>query len=44
MYNHQEIEKKWQAHWKQHNTFKTSNTSLKPKYYCLDMFPYPSGA
>jgi leucyl-tRNA synthetase len=44
MYNHQEIEKKWQEYWKQNNTFKTSNTSLKPKYYCLDMFPYPSGA
>ena len=44
MYNHQEIEKKWQKYWEDNNTFKTSNTSLKPKYYCLDMFPYPSGA
>lgn len=44
MYNHQEIEKKWQKYWKENNTFKTSNTSLRPKYYVLDMFPYPSGA
>lgn len=44
MYNHREIEKKWQEYWKENNTFKTSNTSLKPKFYCLDMFPYPSGA
>ncbi len=44
MYNHKEIEKKWQKYWEKNNTFKTSNTSLKPKYYCLDMFPYPSGA
>ncbi len=44
MYNHKEIEKKWQKYWEKNSTFKTSNTSLKPKYYCLDMFPYPSGA
>jgi leucyl-tRNA synthetase len=44
MYNHKEIEKKWQNYWHENNTFKTSNTSLKPKYYVLDMFPYPSGA
>jgi len=44
MYNHQEIEKKWQNYWRENNTFKTSNTSLRPKYYVLDMFPYPSGA
>ena len=43
-YRPEEIEKKWQAHWKQHSTFKTANQSDKPKYYVLDMFPYPSGA
>lgn len=42
MYNHQKIEKKWQKYWQEHGTFTTSNTSLKPKYYVLDMFPYPS--
>jgi len=44
MYNHQEVEKKWQKYWLENSTFKTSNTSLKPKYYVLDMFPYPSWA
>ncbi|PQJ79501.1 leucine--tRNA ligase [Polaribacter porphyrae] len=43
-YNHQEIEKKWQEYWANNQTFKASNTSDKPKYYVLDMFPYPSGA
>ncbi|PWG06216.1 leucine--tRNA ligase [Polaribacter aquimarinus] len=43
-YNHQEIEKKWQEFWANNQTFKASNTSEKPKYYVLDMFPYPSGA
>jgi leucyl-tRNA synthetase len=43
-YHPQDIEKKWQAHWKQHQTFKADNASDKPKYYVLDMFPYPSGA
>ena len=43
-YNHQEIEKKWQNFWANNQTFKVSNTSDKPKYYVLDMFPYPSGA
>jgi len=43
-YNHIAIEKKWQKYWEQHQTFKASNTSDKPKYYVLDMFPYPSGA
>ncbi|SNC62559.1 leucyl-tRNA synthetase [Hymenobacter gelipurpurascens] len=43
-YHPQDIEKKWQAHWKEHNTFKADNASEKPKYYVLDMFPYPSGA
>ena len=44
VYSPQEIEKKWQAHWKAHQTFKADNNSDKPKYYVLDMFPYPSGA
>ncbi|OSY87166.1 leucyl-tRNA synthetase [Tenacibaculum holothuriorum] len=43
-YNHQEIEKKWQEYWAKNQTFKASNNSDKPKYYVLDMFPYPSGA
>jgi leucyl-tRNA synthetase len=43
-YNFREIEKKWQAYWAVNKTFKTDNASEKPKYYVLDMFPYPSGA
>jgi leucyl-tRNA synthetase len=43
-YDFNQIEKKWQDHWATHQTFKASNTSDKPKYYVLDMFPYPSGA
>ena len=43
-YNFREIEKKWQSHWKESNAYKVSNKSDKPKYYVLDMFPYPSGA
>ncbi len=43
-YNHQEIEKRWQQFWADSQTFKASNESDKPKYYVLDMFPYPSGA
>lgn len=43
-YHHQAIEKKWQKYWNENETFKTSNRSEKPKYYVLDMFPYPSGA
>ncbi|GAB3636292.1 leucine--tRNA ligase [Hymenobacter arcticus] len=43
-YRPQELEKKWQDHWQQHNTFRADNASSKPKYYVLDMFPYPSGA
>lgn len=43
-YNHQEIEKKWQKYWANQGTFKAENNSDKPKYYVLDMFPYPSGA
>ena len=43
-YNFKEIEKKWQAFWAANNTYKAEIDSTKPKYYVLDMFPYPSGA
>jgi leucyl-tRNA synthetase len=43
-YNFSAIEKKWQDYWETHKTFKTTNDTSKPKYYVLDMFPYPSGA
>jgi leucyl-tRNA synthetase len=43
-YNFREIEKKWQQHWKDTDAYKVLNNSAKPKYYVLDMFPYPSGA
>ncbi|MHB8260137.1 MAG: leucine--tRNA ligase [Bacteroidia bacterium] len=43
-YNFKKIEEHWQKYWKDNATFKAENTSSKPKYYVLDMFPYPSGA
>ena len=43
-YNHKEIEKKWQLYWKENKTYKVDINKDKPKYYVLDMFPYPSGA
>ncbi|MGN2341122.1 leucine--tRNA ligase [Streptococcus dysgalactiae] len=43
-YNHKVIEPKWQAFWVNHHTFKTGTDASKPKFYALDMFPYPSGA
>ena len=43
-YNFNEIEKKWQEYWDANNTFKTTLDTSKPKFYALDMFPYPSGA
>ena len=43
-YNHIEIEKKWQKFWNENKTFKTKNETTKPKFYAMDMFPYPSGA
>ncbi|MDD0851490.1 leucine--tRNA ligase [Halobacteriovorax sp. GB3] len=44
-YNFQDIEKKWQQYWDENKTFKTdASDKTKPKYYVLDMFPYPSGA
>src|SRR5690606_35548795 len=44
IYNPNEIEAKWQKDWEENQTFKAEKQSDKPKYYVLDMFPYPSGA
>ena len=43
-FEHKQIEKKWQNYWLENKTFKTSEDKSKPKFYALDMFPYPSGA
>ncbi len=43
-YNFKEIEKRWQQYWVDHQTYKVAEDNTKPKYYVLDMFPYPSGA
>ena len=43
-FNHQQIEKKWQQYWLENKSFKTLDDTSKPKFYALDMFPYPSGA
>src|SRR6266403_2210644 len=43
-YNFRDIEKKWQEWWDAKKVYKVSNQSPRPKYYVLDMFPYPSGA
>src|SRR5680860_1060036 len=43
MYNHKEIEKKWKDIWIRDGVYKTKTDQIKPKYYILDMFPYPSG-
>jgi leucyl-tRNA synthetase len=42
-YNHKEIEKKWQEYWDKNNSYTTKEDSKNPKFYVLDMFPYPSG-
>ena len=42
-YNHIEIEKKWQKYWQENQTFRCEYDPSKPKFYALDMFPYPSG-
>lgn len=42
-YDHRKIESRWQKYWETHHTFKTDDASDKPKYYVMDMFPYPSG-
>jgi leucyl-tRNA synthetase len=43
-YNFKEIEQKWQQYWVEHNTYKVTIDASRPKFYVLDMFPYPSGA
>ena len=43
-YQYQEIENKWRKYWAENKTFAAADNSVKPKYYVLDMFPYPSGA
>ncbi|MBK7752715.1 MAG: leucine--tRNA ligase [Flavobacteriales bacterium] len=43
-YEHKRIEEKWRKHWKDAKTYRVENDTAKPKYYVLDMFPYPSGA
>jgi leucyl-tRNA synthetase len=43
-YNPKSIEQKWQNYWREHKTFRTGTDPSRPKYYVLDMFPYPSGA
>ena len=43
-YHFNDIEAKWQKYWAEHRTFRAENESIKPKFYVLDMFPYPSGA
>ena len=43
-YDHQIIESKWQAYWEEHRPFRATVDPSKPKFYCLDMFPYPSGS
>ena len=42
-YNFKSIESKWQKFWEENKSFKTSNDKTKQKFYCLEMFPYPSG-
>ena len=43
-YNHKDIERRWQQRWKEEGTYRVSVDESKPKFYVLDMFPYPSGA
>ena len=43
-YRHKEIEQRWKQYWKDNNVYKTDIDNSRPKYYVLDMFPYPSGA
>ncbi|MEW6246688.1 MAG: leucine--tRNA ligase [Nitrospirota bacterium] len=43
-YEHHAIEAKWQAYWEEHRIFKATEDPVRPKFYCLDMFPYPSGS
>ena len=43
-YDFNQIEARWQKYWADNNVYKATNNSTQPKYYILDMFPYPSGA
>jgi leucyl-tRNA synthetase len=43
-YNHRDIEQRWQQYWKEKQTYRCQINQDKPKFYVLDMFPYPSGA
>ena len=43
-YNHRDIEARWQKYWRDNNTYRVDIDTKRPKYYVLDMFPYPSGA
>ena len=43
-YDFSDIESKWRAYWSENQTFKAQTQTIKPKYYVLDMFPYPSGS
>ena len=43
-YDHQALESKWQAYWDTHRPFQATDDRARPKFYCLDMFPYPSGS
>lgn len=43
-YNHKEIESRWQQYWKDNKIYKAEIDKNRPKFYVLDMFPYPSGA
>ena len=43
-YNHRDIENRWQQWWKDNGTYTVREDASRPKYYVLDMFPYPSGA
>lgn len=43
-YNHRDIESRWQQYWKENKVYKAEINPDKPKFYVLDMFPYPSGA
>ncbi len=43
-YDHHAVEAKWQAYWEEHQVFKATEDPTRPKFYCLDMFPYPSGS
>ena len=43
-YDHRTVEAKWQAYWEEHRTFRVREDPARPKFYCLDMFPYPSGS